>query len=103
MASARNALPGEYPAHVALHITNNRFGEGVILNQNHVLTVAQNVFDPVTNHRLGPADITVRPGVVLIGQNPGAAMGVIRIFAHSHYNFHTLKFNVAVLRVSKSI
>lgn len=100
---AQTATAGDFPAHVALHIVGGRIGEGVIVNQNHVLTVAQNVFDPVDqNVRLAPADITVSAGIVLIAAAPTGMLPIIRIFAHDHYNFHTGKFNVAVLRMTNN-
>lgn len=98
---------GDFPSHVGLHIVGGRFGEGVILNVNHVLTLAENVFglhvlnqNDNRNVRLAPADITVSAGVAAIPASPVAPLPIIRIYAHDHYNFHSGKFNVAVLRVS---
>lgn len=94
---------GEYPAQVQIVITpGNRVGDGVILNQNHVLTVAQNVFHhELTNDRLAPGDLSVRAGIVNIpAANAPATLPVFRVYAHHNYNFHTRKFDVAVLRVS---
>lgn len=102
--SAQISVAGDYPSHVAVHIVGGRIGEGVILNANHVLTLASNVFHAVNrNVRLAPADISVSAGVVLISANPTGTLPVMRIFAHDHYNFHTGKFNVAVLRVRKKM
>lgn len=97
----RLATIGEYPSHVILRMTDGRRGEGVILNANHVLTVATNVFEQEErNFRLGPENITVVAGVS-VPANPAAAaiLAVFRIYAHPMYNFHSDKFNVAVLRV----
>lgn len=100
--SAQISVAGDYPSHVAVHIVGGRIGEGVILNANHVLTLASNVFhEAERNVRLAPADISVSAGVVLIGAPPTGTLPVMRIFAHNHYNFHTRKFNVAVLRVRR--
>lgn len=101
-STAQNVQPGDYPAHVALHITGNRFGEGVILNVNHVLTLAQNAFGvgDNSNVRLAPADIQVNSGVVALAPPVTGANPVLRIYAHDNYNFHSGKYNVAVLRVS---
>lgn len=100
LSSAQISVVGDYPSHVAVHIVGGRFGEGVILNPNHALTLAQNVFHAVDrNVRLAPADITITAGATLIGAAAPNNFAVERIFAHDHYNFHTGKFNVAVLRV----
>lgn len=100
---AQNAIVGDFPAHVALNIAGGRFGEGVIINQNHVLTLAQNVFNAVhLDVLLAPADITVTSGLTLLPGNPAGA-AVQRIYPHDHYNFHNGKFNVAVLRVCKRV
>lgn len=101
--NARLAIVGEYPSHVLLRITDGRLGEGVILNANHVLTVATNVFEQENrNFRLAPENITVVAGSVLVPANPPPVgiLAVFRIYAHPMYNFHSDKFNVAVLRVS---
>lgn len=98
----RQVAIGEYPAQVQLVIAPGaRQGDGTILNVGHVLTVAQNVFHHVElNTRLAPADITVRAGIVNIpAAGAPAALPIQRIFAHHNYNFHTRKFDVAVLRV----
>lgn len=75
-----------------------RFGEGVILNENHILTVARNVFNADLTNRLLTTEITVTAGVVLIGANP-TGLPINRIYVHDRYNTHTGEFNVAVLRV----
>lgn len=100
LSIGRNANTGEFPAHAALYMPNNRFGEGVIINNNHVLTVAQNVFDPISNNLLAPNNITVRAGVINLGVNPPPLLNVIRIYAHEGYNRFTLVNNLAVIRVS---
>lgn len=100
-SQAQNTVLGAFPSQVGLQIVGNRFGEGVILNENHVLTVARNVFDANGLNRLDVTDITiVGAGVINIGANP-IGLPINRIFAHENYNFHTGEFNVAVLRVNK--
>lgn len=96
------SLGQRFPSHVALHIAGGRFGEGVILNGNHVLTLAQNVFEVLPNppdHRLAASAITISAGVTAVPGIPTNTIPVQRIYAHDHYNHHTGKFNVAVLRV----
>lgn len=104
--TARVALLGDFPAHVALILPAGRFAEGVIVNQNHIFTLAQNVFGLAESRviRLAPADISVSAGVLQIDGTPTAGLlSVMRIYAHDHYNFHTGKFNAAVLRVRKRL
>lgn len=97
------AALGDFPAHVGLVITGGRFGEGVVVNQNHVLTVAENVFEVEhRNVRLAPNAISVASGLVTIPATPTNLMAVQRIYAHNDYNFHSGKFNVAVLRVREA-
>lgn len=76
----------------------NRFGEGVIVNRNHVITTATNVFDVTLTNRLSASVITVRAGAILI---PGtsAVLTVSRVYAHEGFNPFRLENNIAVLRV----
>lgn len=97
---ARNANSGEYPGQVALYMPGNRFGEGVVLNRNHALTVATNCFDLLGN-RLSPSGITVRAGTINISGAAPALMLVMRIYAHEGFNRFNLRNNIAVLRVSE--
>lgn len=78
----------------------NRFGEGCVLNRNHVLTVASNVFDITVGERLSATSITVRAGAINISGTTPALLAVFRIYAHQGYNRFTLQNNIAVLRVS---
>lgn len=98
-AVARNANSGEYPGHAAVYMPVNRFGEGVVLNRNHILTTAANVFDVTLGYRLAASQITVRVGTINIGANAPAVMAVTRVFHHEDYNRFSLENNVAVLRV----
>lgn len=84
---------------MAVYMTPNRFGEGVVLNRNHVLTVASNVFDINVGDRLAPTAITVRAGAITVSGTTPVALAVSRIYAHENYNRFTLANNIAVLRV----
>lgn len=98
-ALARNANSGEYPGQAAVYMPVNRFGEGVVLNRNHILTTASNVFDVTVGFRLAASQITVRVGTINIGANAPAVLAVIRVYHHEDYNRFSLENNVAVLRV----
>ena len=95
---ARNANSGEYPAQAALYMPGNRFGEGVVVNRNHILTAAANCFDLVGN-RLSPTTITVRAGAITISATAPPLLTVARVFTHENYNWFTRENNIAVLRV----
>lgn len=80
----------------------NRFGEGVVLNRNHVLTVASNVFDnTAAGLRLSPSAITIRAGAITISATAPPLLFVASVFAHEGYNRFTLQNNIAVLRVRR--
>lgn len=81
----------------------NRFGEGAVLNRNHILTVASNVFDNTVGNRLSPSAITCRAGAITITGAAPPLLSVSRIYAHEGYNRFTLQNNVAVLRVSRGL
>ena len=100
LAHGQNLNPGDFPAQVILRIAPNRVGEGVLLNANHVLTLAENCFDAEHKDvRLAPTAITVVHSITLLVPT-SPAVPVQRIYAHDHYNFDNGKFNVCVLRVS---
>lgn len=91
------AVIGQFPSQVGIHLPENGFCGGTLIDIRHIVTAASCVL--ATNFNLiSFANVQVRMGTLVI---PGAtpALAVNAIFIHPTYNPFTQADNIAVLRV----
>ncbi|KAK0087501.1 hypothetical protein PV325_000837 [Microctonus aethiopoides] len=90
---------GAYPWQVAILLPDNTYlGSGVLINDNHVLTVAHKVAPyPNLNFKLRLGDWD---GQTTNEQYPYKEYNPVRVFIHPNYNSQNLFNDVAVIRLN---
>ncbi|XP_062557934.1 trypsin, alkaline B-like [Armigeres subalbatus] len=101
VSGGTNSVLGQFPSVVAVGVPTpaNAFCGGVILNENHVLTVARCVLTP-QSALLYPSQITIMSGVLQLNF-AAPRIEVSAVYVHPQYNPFTFANNLAVLRTKR--
>lgn len=91
------ATIGQFPSQVGVHLPENGFCGGTLIDTRHIVTAASCVLAANLN-LISFANVQVRVGTLVI---PGTTplLAVNAIFIHPTYNPFTQSDNIAVLRV----
>lgn len=98
----RVTVSGEFPSVVSIltPATPLSHCNGVILNENHILTAARCVYN-ASNHLLHPFWLQLIAGDlnIMVPSFRRFTTGIVRIYPHPQYNPQTNNNDIAILRV----
>lgn len=92
--------PELYPWHVAIFTQGTYVGGGSLISDSFVLTAAHVIHDISTGKIKSPKTISIKAGIVKLGDASAKVFNVSEIFAYPKYDAKTMANDICLLKLS---